>query len=219
MKNYPNGAFADLAAMSEQRLCAPPKPVAALPARAIGVDAAAASPAPVPLSRPELARNVQLELLRVGCGGTGAMKVNGQWDVASQGALRLFNRYAKVNLDLANPSQATIDALRARDGRICPVVCNKGFEAKGDTCVALPAPPPKVKQQASKPKPEPRERVMRERRPSREEAAASAPPPQRMQRGPEQGLPPPQQQHPGGGLLGPGGVLLGIGGGLLGIGR
>jgi uncharacterized caspase-like protein len=208
LRKYPNGAFSDLASISEQRLCAPgAQPVAALPGRAIEINAVPTAPAP--LSRAELARSIQLELLRLGCGGIGAMKANGQWDVASQGALRLFNRHAKLKLDVSDPSQATIDALRERDGRVCPVVCGKGFQAKGDTCVALPAPAPKAKQAA---KPDPRTRV----RKPREEAvrpAADAPPVQRAQRPPEAAPPP----H-GGGLVGPG-LLLGIGGGLLGIGR
>jgi hypothetical protein len=220
LQRYPNGAFADLAKLSEQRLCAP-GPVADLPSpRAVESNAAPAKPAA--LSRAELARNVQLELMRVGCGGTGALKANGEWDAASQGAMRLFNRYAKLKVDVGTPSQEAIDALRARDGRVCPLMCGDGLQAKGDICVAIPDSPPKAKQ-AAKPAPEPKARrapsddaspSKRARRAPSEEAAKVAPDaPRRAQREPESGPPP-----SGGGPIGPG-ILFGIGGGLLGLGR
>ena len=223
---YPAGVFSDLAKLSEQRLCSP-APVASLPApRAIEVNAAPTAPAPA-----ELARNIQLELMRVGCGGAGAMKANGQWDTASQGALRLFNRFAKLKLDVSSPSQDIVDALRGRDGRVCPVVCGDGFQVKGDVCVATPEPAPKAKKAVkSDPDPDPAPRG-RARRAPRDDPP-DPPPSKRARRAPTDDGPRPVQDAPkraqrdqdgppaqsGGGPIGPG-FLLGIGGGLLGIGR
>jgi hypothetical protein len=229
LRRYPNGAFSDLAKFSEQRLCAP-GPVADLPPpRAVGNGAApeaAAPPTPA-----ELARNIQLELMRVGCTGAGAVKASGDWDAASQGALRLFNRFAKLKLDVSSPSQTTIDALRGRDGRVCPLVCGDGFQAKGDTCVATPDPPAKSRKAVkSDPDPDPPRRSRRSPRDDSAKSAPDAPPsrnsrraspddnprpapdaPRRVQRGDQEAGQPPS----GGGPIGPG-LLLGIGGGLLG---
>ncbi len=162
LSRFPNGTFADLAKLSEQRLCAAPpaapaKPVATVTPPAPVVAALSPPTAPVPAgpSPTDIAKNLQSELIRVGCGGT-ELKMSGDWDSASKSALRLFNRYAKTNLSA--PSQDSIASVHSHDGRVCPLVCGSGMQAQGDTCVAMPAkpaepsqpPPPK---QASRPRP------------------------------------------------------------------
>jgi hypothetical protein len=164
LTRFPNGTFADLAKLSEQRLCAAPptpvvpaKPVAIAPPPPPPVVAALSPPtAPVPAgpSPTDIAKNLQAELIRVGCGAE--LKMSGDWDSASKSALRLFNRYAKTNLSA--PSQDSVASVHSHDGRVCPLVCGSGMQAQGDTCVAMPAkpvepsqpPPPK---EAARPRP------------------------------------------------------------------
>jgi uncharacterized caspase-like protein len=88
-------------------------------------------PAPLPA---ELARSVQAELHRVGCMTAAA---DGEWNSASQQALALFNKYAGTKLDLKLASVDALDAIKARSSRVCPVVCNHGFRADGDSCVRI----------------------------------------------------------------------------------
>jgi hypothetical protein len=113
-----------LAAEAPAKAPAASSQVAALP------DAAA----PAESSEPDLARNIQLELIRLGC-STG--DADGNWGKASRAALSRFNRYAKASLNENEPSSATIAALRGHDERVCPLTCGHGFRAQDDTCVAI----------------------------------------------------------------------------------
>ncbi|MCK1723745.1 caspase family protein [Bradyrhizobium sp. 141] len=95
------------------------------------------SPAPSPdtaQSPQELAKSVQSELRRVGC---LASVENGEWSAKSQRSLTLFNKYAgtKLNTTLASPD--ALNAIKARSGRVCPLVCDHGFRADGDACVKI----------------------------------------------------------------------------------
>ncbi|MGY8636704.1 caspase family protein [Bradyrhizobium sp. 14AA] len=96
---------------------------------------AALSPAPAPaLSATELAKSVQSELRRVGCLSGGA---DGDWNATSQRSLTLFNKYAGTNFDVGLASGDALDALRAKPGRVCPLICNHGFRADGDQCTKI----------------------------------------------------------------------------------
>jgi Putative peptidoglycan binding domain len=67
---------------------------------------------------------LQAELRRVGCNsGT----VDGNWSPASQKALELFNQHAGLKLDVKAASVDALDAVKARTGRICPLICETGF--------------------------------------------------------------------------------------------
>lgn len=97
--------------------------------------AALPSPAssPEPAQSPqELAKSVQSELRRVGC---LTNVENGEWSVKSQRSLTLFNKYAGTKLNTA--SSDALDAIKARSGRVCPLVCDHGFRADGDACVKV----------------------------------------------------------------------------------
>ena len=97
---------------------------------------AAVSPAPSQpsLSPQETAKLVQSELRRVGCLGTAA---DGDWNASSQRSLTLFNKYAGTKLDAKLASFEALDAIKAKPGRVCPLVCDHGFKADGDACVKI----------------------------------------------------------------------------------
>ncbi|MHC2785028.1 putative caspase-like protein [Bradyrhizobium liaoningense] len=89
---------------------------------------AALSPGPTStLSAADLAKSVQSELRRVGCLASAA---EGEWTSAAQRSLTLFNKYAGTQLDVKLASVDALDALKAKPGRVCPLVCNFGFKGR-----------------------------------------------------------------------------------------
>jgi uncharacterized caspase-like protein len=168
------------------------------PARPAGGAVMAALPEPVTAAPPairatgpsaqDMARTVQLELYRVGCGPSSA---DGKWNGATREGLRRFSRAARVKLDLAAPSDATVAALQKQNGRVCPLECARGMQVRGDSCVAIkPEPPPRSRKA---------ERPQRRRHQAVEAAAAPAAPP------PAAG--PPMMMGPFGGGFGGGGMM------------
>jgi len=95
---------------------------------------AALSPPPSAPLAVDVSRSVQLELRRVGC-----MKAepNGDWSETAQRSLALFNKYAGTKFDAKLANVDVLDALKAKPGRICPLVCERGFRADGDACVKI----------------------------------------------------------------------------------
>ena len=79
----------------------------------------------------DVTKSVQIELRRVGCLSGPA---DGQWNAASQHSLTLFNRSAGTRLDVRLASLDTLDAIKLREGRVCPLLCEHGFRADGDRC-------------------------------------------------------------------------------------
>jgi hypothetical protein len=138
-----------------------PAPIAAPtsePARPAGGAVMAALPAPVTAAPPairatgpssqDMARTVQLELYRLGCGPSSA---DGKWNGATREGLRRFSRAARVKLDLEAPSDAAIAALQKQNGRVCPLECGRGMQAHGDSCVAIRHEPPPRSRKAERP--------------------------------------------------------------------
>lgn len=82
----------------------------------------------------ELAKAVQSELHRVGC---LANVENVEWSAKSQRSVTLFNKYAGTKLNPAMASSDALEAIKARSGRVCPLVCDHGFRADGDACVKI----------------------------------------------------------------------------------
>jgi hypothetical protein len=82
----------------------------------------------------DIPRLLQSELRRVGC-NTGS--VDGNWNTASQKSLTLFNKYAGMKLDVKVASLDALDAIKSKPARICPLVCEHGFKADGERCVAI----------------------------------------------------------------------------------
>jgi len=110
--------------------------IAALPEPAAMPDAGSGG------AGPDLARNIQLELIRLGC-STG--EADGKWGKGSRAAIERFNRYSKTSLDEDETSSATIAALRSHDERVCPLACGRGYRARNDTCVAIEREHPKTR--------------------------------------------------------------------------
>jgi hypothetical protein len=121
----------------------------------------------------EVARSVQSELTRLGC-FTG--DANAPWSRASREAVERFNRQTGMKLDVAAASTDTLDALRGRSGRICPLQCGPGFIVSDGRCERKPtetAKKPDTKKPAESKKPE-----QADRRRDRREALTERPRPQ-----------------------------------------
>jgi RND family efflux transporter MFP subunit len=82
----------------------------------------------------DLARALQQELQRVGC-NTDAL--DGNWSDTSQRALERFSQYAAVKIDARLASREALDAVKARTGRVCPLICQSGYRADNDRCVKV----------------------------------------------------------------------------------
>ena len=93
-----------------------------------GTNMASLNPAPTPA---DVTKSVQTELRRVGCLSGSA---DGDWNAASQRSLTLFNRYAGTKFDVKVASSDALDAIKLKQARVCPLVCDHGFKADGDHC-------------------------------------------------------------------------------------
>jgi uncharacterized caspase-like protein len=86
---------------------------------------------PASPSEPGLAKLVQTELNRVGC-FTGS--IDGEWGAGSQRSLSLFNRNAGTKFDIKTASTDVLDAIKLKQERVCPLICEHGFRTNGDHC-------------------------------------------------------------------------------------
>ena len=77
---------------------------------------------------------MQSELRRVGCLSGDA---NGDWNTTSQRSLSAFNRNAGTKLDVKTVNADTLDAIKQKPSRVCPLVCEHGTKADGDQCVKI----------------------------------------------------------------------------------
>ena len=94
-------------------------------------------PEPPKADRPaqqEIARLLQSELKRVGC-KTG--EINSEWNASASRALSSFNDKAGTRFDVKLASLDALDGVRAKQGRVCPLDCERGFRADGDRCVKI----------------------------------------------------------------------------------
>jgi uncharacterized caspase-like protein len=92
-------------------------------------------PSTSPLLTPtDLVRLLKLHLRQVGCDPGDD---TGEWDASARRALTQFNRYAGTHLDVSTPNRNALDAIRGKNGRICPLVCGPGTRRDGDRCIAI----------------------------------------------------------------------------------
>jgi len=123
----------DQAAAAEQkRVAAEGADKASAPApadKAMNVAALAAGP-----PQADVTKSVQAELRRVGCLSGNA---DGNWNSSSQRSLTQFNRYAGTRLDTKVASVDTLDTIKLKSSRVCPLVCEHGFQADGDRCTKI----------------------------------------------------------------------------------
>ena len=82
----------------------------------------------------DVTKSVQAELRRVGC-LTG--NADGNWNNSSQRSLTQFNRYAGTRLDTKVASVDTLDTIKLKSSRVCPLVCEHGFQAEGERCTKI----------------------------------------------------------------------------------
>jgi len=93
-----------------------------------------ASLSSAPPSQADVTKSVQSELRRVGCYSGNA---DGDWDQESKRSLSQFNRNAGLKLDVKAANADTLDAIKQKPARVCPLVCEHGFKADGDRCVKI----------------------------------------------------------------------------------
>ena len=87
--------------------------------------------ADAPVAVADIPRALQVELRRVGC-NTGA--ADGNWNAVAQKSLTLFNKNAGTTLDVKVASADSLDAVKSKQGRICPLICEFGYKADGERC-------------------------------------------------------------------------------------
>ncbi|MEW6395145.1 MULTISPECIES: caspase family protein [Afipia] len=103
------------------------------PVAALTPDQSAPKPdAPVIVA--DVPKQLQIELKRAGC---YAGATDGNWTAAAQKSLDLFNKNAKTKFDIKLASADALDAVKARQGRVCPLVCEWGYKADGDKCTKI----------------------------------------------------------------------------------
>lgn len=103
--------------------------IAALPDPATPV-----APAPATPSQADIAKSIQVELRRVGCFKGAA---DGEWNSASRRSLEQFNRRAGTKLDVKLASVDALESVKSKSARVCPLTCERGYEADGDRCVKI----------------------------------------------------------------------------------
>ncbi len=116
-------AAAEQKRVAAEAAAAPPPAPAEKP-----VNVAALAPAQ---AQPDVTKSVQSELRRVGC-LTGNADGN-----ATQRSLSQFNRYAGTQLDTKVASVDTLDTIKLKSSRVCPLVCDHGFKAEGERCTKI----------------------------------------------------------------------------------
>jgi uncharacterized caspase-like protein len=82
----------------------------------------------------DITTSVQIELRRVGCLTSAA---DGEWNAASQRSLTLFNRYAGTRLDTKVANVDTLDTIKLKSSRVCPLICEHGYKADGERCIKI----------------------------------------------------------------------------------
>jgi uncharacterized caspase-like protein len=82
----------------------------------------------------ELVKSIQTELRRVGCLAGAA---DGEWNAASQRSMTLFNKNAGTRFDVKLASIDALDAIKLKPSRVCPLVCEHGYKADGNSCTKI----------------------------------------------------------------------------------
>lgn len=89
---------------------------------------------PNAVSNVEIVRQLQNELTRVGC---YAGPADGNWRDSSQKSMSQFNKNASLKLDTKTPGIEALEAVKGKQSRVCPLVCNHGFKAEAEACVRI----------------------------------------------------------------------------------
>ncbi|MCB1448741.1 MAG: caspase family protein [Nitratireductor sp.] len=105
---------------------------------------------------PQLLGDLQRELNRLGC---EAGKVDGKWGSRSQSALEGFAKETGLKLASVEPTSEMLGKLKEATGRVCPLVCGRGFEISGDSCERIKSAKPEKKQTIVKSRSKARKKV------------------------------------------------------------
>ena len=141
------------------------------------------APAPPAVDRGALVKQAKAQLKRVGC-YAGAEDEN--WDAGAKKALADLGRASKRAFP-QEPGADLVAALAKEEGRVCPLVCQRGFVAKGESCVEVVCAEGEVKNSkgvcvaapVARPKPQRPERPVVRRPPPQERPVVRRPPPAR----------------------------------------
>jgi uncharacterized caspase-like protein len=87
---------------------------------------------PSVLNPTDVVRLMKFQLRQAGCDPGNE---TGVWDESSRKAVEKFNKYAGTKLDVNTPNLDALSVMRAKSGRICPLVCGAGTRIEGDHCV------------------------------------------------------------------------------------
>ncbi|MFZ5731781.1 MAG: caspase family protein [Pseudomonadota bacterium] len=90
--------------------------------------------APEAAPKESISRQLQTELRRVGCHTTA---IGDEWGPAARRSLAQFNKRARTKLDLKAASIDSLEAVKNKTARVCPLTCSHGFRAEGEACVAI----------------------------------------------------------------------------------
>jgi uncharacterized caspase-like protein len=134
-----------------------------------------ADPVRVITNTPVQVTAAQKHLARIGC---YAGKPDGNYNEATKGAV---NRYMlskrRLPKDAAAISDEFVSELEQQKGRVCPLVCQDGYEVSGDACVAKAKPVEKPKATARSRDDDRRREAARPQQQPRQQASAPAPRP------------------------------------------
>ena len=87
-----------------------------------------------PIDVADIPRQLQIELQRVGC-HTGAVGDN--WSGPAQKSLAMFNKNANTKFDVKVASLDSLDAVKSKPARICPLICEHGYKADDNRCTKI----------------------------------------------------------------------------------
>src|SRR3954452_16799019 len=109
---------------------AAPKP----PATAVAAVGPPPEPAKPAADTSETAKLMHAELQRLGC-YPGA--VDASWGPDSRRAMELFNKSAGANLETKLATLDTLDVLRAKPMRVCPLECKPAYRSENEACIKI----------------------------------------------------------------------------------
>jgi uncharacterized caspase-like protein len=125
---------ADNAKATEANKAGNERPIGALAALTPAEQADETGSKPTKPAAADLPRLLQSELHRVGC-YNGA--IDGDWNAAVRKSVSLFNKHASTTLDIKAASTDALDIVRGKTARVCPMICDHGYKADGDTCTRI----------------------------------------------------------------------------------
>lgn len=133
MRNAGTNARADLTKLEKTLTCERLRPRLVASLRDLSPDAPALQQPVIAANTPELVRAAKVELRRAGC-FAGSVD-NGDLTPETRRALERFVQLASLGAAPHDVTQSLIDQLKAKTGRICPLVCPAREVERNGRCV------------------------------------------------------------------------------------